>query len=284
MRNLITNGLKRLVRTDVRYARGDRHARILTVATVKGGVGKTTTSVNLACGLAQLENLRVLLIDLDPQGHCSTSLSASVSAQKTAIPLGDVLTRDDDIEALDAALPSGIPRLDIAPADARLAEAEAQIGQKIGREYLLRDALRITRSHYDYIIIDCPPNQGNLTLNALLAADKVLIPCDLSPLSVQGADTMLGTVLTINERLRQPLDILGVVLTRVDGRNSSMNQTMRSQIDDAWGGLLLTTQIGINTQLAKAQLAGQNIFEFAPESRGAQHYAQLTREVVEAWT
>lgn len=280
MRNLITNGLRKLVKSEQRYPHGDRHATIVSVATVKGGVGKTTTSVNLAAGLARFGNKRVLLVDLDAQGHCTTSLSATVPPRGAKSSLSEVLLSDDDLELLDVAVPSGIKGLDITPADSGLGEAEGRISQKIGKEMLLKDALRITRTHYDVILIDCPPNKGNLTLNALLASDYVLVPTDLSPLSVQGADELLGTVMTVNDRLGHDLGLLGVVLTRVDARNVNMNETMLEQIRGAWGDLLLDTQIGVNTQLAKAQLEGRPIFEFAANSRGAEHYEALAHEVL----
>jgi chromosome partitioning protein len=279
MRNLITNGLKRLVKTEEKYPRGDRHAKILAVATVKGGVGKTTTAVNLAAGLAKFEGAKVLLIDLDAQGHCTTSLSARLSTSVRKKPVSEILLSDDPLELLDARTSAGIDNLDLTPADPGLAEAEGRIAQKIGKESLLRDALKITRTHYDYIVIDSPPNKGNLTLNALVAADKVLIPTDLSALSVQGADELIGTVVTVNERLGHNLGVLGVVLTRVDGRTQSINEQILGQIEEAWKDLLLDTRIGINTALAKAQLEGQAIYEFAPDSRGAEHYEALVREV-----
>ncbi len=130
------------------------------------------------------------------------------------------------------------------------------------------------------IIIDCPPNKGNLTLNALLASDRVLIPTDLSPLSVQGADELIDTVLTVRERLGHDIDVLGVVLTRVDGRTVTINDEVRQTIDEAWGDLVLEQHIGINTRLAQAQLEGEPIFQHAPKSRGARHYRKLATEVL----
>ena len=281
MRNLITNGLKRLVKSEAKYPRGDRHADVIAVATVKGGVGKTTTAVNLAAGLAKFEDAKVLLVDLDAQGHCTTSLSSRMPTSVEKTPVSEILLSDDKVEMLDAVVPAGIKNLDITPADAGLAEADGRISQKIGKEALLRDALKITRTHYDYIIIDCPPNKGNLTVNGLVAADQVLVPTDLSPLSVQGADELIGTVVTVNDRLGSDLELLGVVLTRVDGRTKSINDEVFDQIKDAWADLLLETRIGINTALAKAQLEGKPIFEYDDRSRGAEHYEALTREVAE---
>lgn len=279
MRQLISHGLKRLARPDTRYARGDRHAKILAVATVKGGVGKTTTSVNLAAGLARFRAAKVLLIDLDAQGHCTTSLSAHVPGTPPKSPISAVLLSNQRAQVLDAVTSTSLDRLDLTTADPTLAEAEGRLGQKIGKELLLRDALSITRSHYDYIIIDCPPNQGNLTLNALLAANKVLIPTDLSPLAIQGADELLGTVVTVNDRLHHPLEVAGILLTRVDARNQTMNAALRREIHGAWGDLMLPTEISINAKLSQAQHAGSPIFDFAPTSRGARNYEALTSEI-----
>lgn len=281
MRKLISHGLKRLVKPETTYPSGDRDARVIAVATVKGGVGKTTTAVNLSAALARLHGARVLLIDLDAQGHCSASLAAHMPAGAQRTPVSDILLADKRLEVLDSAQPSGLPNLDLTPADPGLAEAEGRLSQKIGKERLLRDALNITRSHYDYIIIDCPPNKGNLTVNGLVAADRVLIPTDLSALSVQGADELIGTVVTVNDRLSADLDILGVVLTRVDGRTRSVNDEILAQIEDAWADVLLGTRIGINSAIAHAQIEGKTIFEFDPRSRGAAHYEALASEVVE---
>lgn len=284
MRNLISNGIKSLVDSGPEYKEGRRPGRIVSIATVKGGVGKTTTAVNLACGLATLEEERVLLVDLDAQGHCSSSLSAYDIETRRGEPLSDVLLDDEGLEVLESATAAGIPNLDVTPADPRLSEAEGRIAQKIGKETRLRDALETTRTHYDWVIVDCPPNKGTLTLNGLVAADQILVPTDLSPLAVQGADELLGTVATVDRRLEDELDILGVLLTRVDGRTSSINDDVLDTIEEAWGELVLDAEIRINTQLEKAQAAGEPVFEYAPDSRGAEDYEALTREVRSAFT
>lgn len=280
MRNLITTGLKKLVRSESRYPRGDRNATIIAIATVKGGVGKTTTAVNTAAAIASNHGKKVLLIDLDAQGHCTTSLASIVDRDREALPVHKILLSEERLDVLDAAVPTSIEGLDITLADPGLADAEGRISQKIGKELLLRDALQAARTHYDLILIDCPPNKGNLTLNALLAADQVLIPTDLSPLSVQGADELIETVLTVRDRLQHPLEVLGIVLTRVDGRTVKINQEIRSAIEEAWGALLFQEHIGINTRLAQAQMAGEPIFLHAPESRGAAHYEKFAAEML----
>ena len=284
MRDLITSGFRKLVNSEEQYPLGDRRARVVSIATVKGGVGKTTTAVNLASAIADGHNRRVLLIDLDAQGHCSTSLDAVIDDDRVGddiVALSDVLLSDEELEILDAAVETDVDGLSITPADPGLADAEGRISQEIGKEMLLRDALNATRTHYDLILIDCPPNKGDLTLNALVASDDVLIPTDLSPLAVQGADELLDTVLKVRRRLEHELEILGVVLTRVDGRTVTINEEVRETIDDAWGELVLEQHIGINTRLSQAQMAGEPIFEHAPDSRGARHYSSLADEVLE---
>jgi chromosome partitioning protein len=253
---------------------------VISVAAQKGGVGKTTTSVNLASALARNHGLKVLLMDVDPQGHVYTAMKKQVHAGGGA--LSSVLTDErGGREVMEIVAETMVEGLDVTPCDPRLAGAEDLLGTRIGKEFLLRDALQITRTHYDIILIDCPPNLGNLTLNALVASDLVLIPCDPSPLAVNGVDALIGTVSTIANRLNPNIDILGLLLTRVDGRNTKLNDTVTGQLEAAYGEVMMDVNIGINSSLSQAQMAGLDIFEFDPRSRGAIQYEALANNVNE---
>ena len=276
MRNLLKSGLKRLVSASVPTRPiGDKHAQIIAVAAQKGGVGKTTTSVSLASALARFHGKRVLLVDLDPQGHVTTALKSQVR------PGGGLLSRvlTDDragLEVMDVVTSTDIEGLDVTPFDPRLAEAEDLLSTRIGKEFILRDALKVTRSHYDVIVLDCPPNQGNLALNGLCAADDVLIPCDPSPLALKGVEALVQTIAAVATRLNPDIDVLGVLLTRVDGRNRSLNDAIERDISESFGDAMLPVRIGINSSLAKAQIEGLDIFAYDADSRGAQQYRALS--------
>ena len=281
MRNLLKAGLRRFVAPDATHAIGDHHATIIAVSVQKGGVGKTTTTVNLATALARHHGKRVLLIDLDPQGHVTTSLAGMVRTGGGA--LSQVLTDEQSQdEVLHIATTTAIANLDVTPFDPNLAHAEDIMTSRMGKEFLLRDALRVTRTHYDIILIDCPPNLGNLTLNGLCAADQVLIPCDPSPLAVKGVKAVVQTIARIAGRLNPEIDVLGILMTRVDGRNKKLNETVTQDIEASFGDVLLPVHIGIDTQLAKAQVQGQDIFGFAPQSRAAGQYRELAETVLKA--
>ena len=277
MRNLLREGLKRFTAPESKRARGQKNATIVAIAAQKGGVGKTTTAVNLGAALAREQGLHVLVIDLDAQGHVERSLGNMV--QPGGKPISSVLEDEKGGELLDVLTTTSIPHLDITRADPRLRETENLLTARIGKEQILKETLDITRTYYDVILIDCPPNLGNLTVNALVAADKMLIPCDPTPLAMQGVVSLLHASATISDRLNPELEILGVVVTRHDGRNQSLNEQILSEMEEAWGEAIFDTKIGINTSLAKAQAAGEDIFSHAPKSRGAKDYSALAQEV-----
>lgn len=278
MRSLLKQGLKRLKTQKPDRPKGDRDAIVIAIAARKGGVGKTTTSVNLAAALARFHEKKTLLIDLDPQNHVGRSLATQVSASNAGMP--GFFAEGFDGDLVDLCVASDAANLDVVPAAPGLGDVEQLLTARLGKEFILREGLEVARTHYDFILIDCPPNVGNLTLNALVATDLVLIPCDLSPLAVDGVHSLVETIAQLSDRLNPSIDVLGVLVTRFDGRTVSMNDAVVGALREAYGDVVIPDFIGINTDLAKAQMAGKNIFDFAPKSRGAKHHQDLAEFVI----
>jgi chromosome partitioning protein len=280
MKNLLKESLKKFVDRGDERERGSKNAKVLAVAAQKGGVGKTTTVVNLAAALAEDHGWKTLIIDLDPQGHVERSLQELVTRRGGRI--SSILeSEDEDREVMDAVSRTKVPNLDITTGDSRLRETENLLTTRMGKEFVLQEAIEVTKTWYDLILIDCPPNLGNLTINGLTAASHVLIPCDPKPLAVQGVDALIRTCATVSDRLNPDIDILGVVVTRYDGRNSKMNKKVLADLEENYGDAIFKSRIGVNTALSKAQDAGTTIFAFDAKSRGADDYRKLANEVIE---
>jgi chromosome partitioning protein len=277
MKNLFRQGLKVFTPGPDRKPRGDRKARVISVASLKGGVGKTTTSVNLASALARFHQQRVLLIDLDPQGHVGTSLRGQIL--QGGGRMSELLASDEHGHVMDIATDTSVPGLRVTTADAGLNEAENLLSAKIGKEMILRDALEVTRTWFDLIVIDCPPNLGNLTVNALVASDCLLVPCDMSPLAVQGLESLLKHAQLVGARLNPTLDLLGIVITRFDTRTPSLNEQVLGKLEASFGEAILPVRVGVSTSLSRAQHEGTDIFEHDDKSRGALHYREVAAEV-----
>lgn len=277
--SLLAERLKELVTVE-RHHPGKKQAQIIAICSQKGGVGKTTTAVNLGSALASFHNKRVMVCDVDPQGHVEKSLGALIPEGLEYTPLSSILLeRRGDL--LDGIIRTEMDRFYLTPGDKNLVEAENTIAAKIGKEFILQTALRTAKTHYDYILIDCPPSMGNLTVNALVAANEVLIPCEMSVLAFEGVGDLIDTLAMINERLNPNLDILGVLFTRVDGRNVQMNELIMKNIKKYFNGQVFNTKIAVNTALNKAQLDGRPIFEFDGSSTGAANYAALAKEILQ---
>jgi chromosome partitioning protein len=250
--------------------------RVLAVTAHKGGVGKTTTSVNLAAALVRHLGLKVLLVDLDPQGHVSGSLHAMVNG--TGSPLSRVFG-GESVTLLDAVSPTQLPGFDVTGWDPQLQQAELKLGSRPGFETLLRQALGPARARYDVIVLDCAPNLGPLTLNALVAADLVLIPCDMSPLAIRGVDSIVQAVHNASEVHNPGLDIAGIVMTRVDSRSHALNQSILATLHAHHGTMILDTQIPILSAYVRAQQAGLDIFGAEPRGKAAEAYLRLAEEL-----
>ena len=279
LRSMLTSKLKRFVPgSGPALERGHKHARVIAVAASKGGVGKTTTAVSLAAGLAQFGGKRVLLVDLDSQGHVATSFKSTVPTELPTVT--QVLLGQNGKELMQAAYSTSVEGLFLTPSDKSLNDTESLLSTKIGKEFILRGAIDVTRSHYDFIVFDCPPNLGNLTLNALLAAEHLIVPSDLTVLSLEGVGDILQTTETIAARLGHRINVLGVLKTRVDRRNKALNETMEQSMHDMFGSLVFDTEIPVGTAAPRAQLEGKTVYDFDKVSKVAIAYETFVGEVL----
>lgn len=249
--------------------------KIIAVANQKGGVAKTTTSVNLSACLAALEK-KVLIIDIDPQGNASSGLG--VEKDKVDHCIYDVLINEATINSV--VLPSEIVGLDVAPATIQLAGAEIELVTAISRETKLKKALAKVKDKYDYIIIDCPPSLGLLTLNALTAADSILIPIQCEYYALEGLGQLMNTISLVQKHLNRDLEIEGVLLTMFDARTNLSIQVV-DEVKNHFKSKVYRTIIPRNVRLSEAPSHGKPIITYDPKSRGAEVYQELAKEVIE---
>lgn len=245
---------------------------VVAVANQKGGVGKSTTAINLSAGLA-LQGDRVLMVDLDPQGNATSGLGVDRSA--IGMSVYDVLLKSADIE--DAVEPTSIRDLYVVPATIDLAGAEIELVSVFSREQRLRTALEKVGDQYDFVIIDCPPSLGLLTVNAMAAADELLIPIQCEYYALEGLSQLLGNVDMVKSNLNRELEVGGVVLTMYDGR-TNLAKDVSQQVRDHFGEVAYRTLIPRSVRLSEAPSFGEPIETFDPMSRGGIAYRQLTRE------
>jgi len=248
--------------------------RIIAVVNQKGGVGKTTTAINVAAGLALAEK-KTLLIDLDPQGNATTGLG--ISKKEVAHTIYHVLL--EGVPIAQAIRPTDLKLLSIIPSDIDLVGAEIELVTSDDRERRLKHALGSISSQYDYIVIDCPPSLSLLTLNALAAADSALVPLQCEYYAMEGLAHILRTITLVRERLNAGLKVEGIVLTMYDGRTSLAAQ-VKAEVQQHLGGQVLTTIIPRNIRLTEAPSHGKPIMLYDLRSSGATAYLELTKEVL----
>jgi len=248
--------------------------QIVAVANQKGGVGKTTTAINLATGLAAVGK-RVCVIDLDPQGNASTGLG--ISEELRTVTSYDLLL--GTAQAAAAMVPTRIPGLTVIPASVDLSGAEIELVSVESREYLLREAVRGGLADLDYVLIDCPPGLGMLSLNALVAAHAVLVPLQCEFLALEGLSHLLKTIERIRRALNPELEILGIVLTMFDRRNI-LSKSVASDVRAYFGDQVYDTVIPRNVRVSEAPSHGLPVLLYDHQCTGAQAYIRLAREIL----
>jgi len=249
--------------------------KIIAIANQKGGVGKTTTAINLGASLAA-NDLKVLVVDTDPQGNSTTGLG--VAKQAGMRTLYDALLGDAELAAV--VVPTGFDGLDLVPADKNLVGANLELVDVDRREFRLADRLVSLRPRYDYILLDCPPALDLLTLNALIAADSVLIPIQCEFFALEGISELMDTIDRVREAFGHPLAIEGILLTMYDDR-TNLTRQVAEDLREFFGDEVFRTVIPRSIRLAEAPSHGQPIIVYDIRSRGAEAYIKLAKEILE---
>ncbi len=248
-------------------------SKIIAVTNQKGGVGKTTTAINVAAGLAS-KNCNVLLIDLDPQGNATSGLG--VPKLENQITTYDILCKDAPID--QAIQQTHVAQLYVIAANNDLAAAELDLAQMPQREFRLQQLL--LNNTFDYIIIDCPPSLGMLTINALTAASHVLIPVQAEYYALEGLSQLLSTVQAVRSSTNPSIDLLGIAVTMFDKRNS-LSEQVQKELQEYFGDKLFKTEVPRNVRLAEAPSYGRTIYDHDRWSKGSRAYKGLVKEIIE---
>jgi chromosome partitioning protein len=254
------------------------HARVISMCNQKGGVGKTTTTINLGASLAEFGR-KVLLVDFDPQGSLSVGLGLNPHQMELSIYN---LLMQRDITLDDVVVPTGVPGMDLLPSNIDLSAAEVQLVHEVAREQTLARVLAPAIEKYDVILIDCQPSLGLLTVNALTASDSVIVPLECEYFALRGVALLKITIDKVRERLNPKLRIDGVLGTMFDGRTLHGREVMERLVE-AWGDTVFHTVIRRTVKFSDSTVAGEPITSYATASAGAESYRQLAKEVLARW-
>jgi len=254
------------------------NARVISMVNQKGGVGKTTTTINLGASLAEY-GYRVLLVDFDPQGSLSVGLGLNPHQMERTVYN---LLMQRDVSVGEVVVPSGVPGMDLLPSNIDLSAAEVQLVHEVAREQTLQRVLAPALATYDVILVDCQPSLGLLTVNALTASDSVIVPLECEYFALRGVALLKTTIDKVRERLNPKLEIDGVLGTMFDGRTLHGREVMERLVE-AWGDTVFHTVIRRTVKFSDSTVAGEPITSYAGDSAGADSYRQLAREVVTRW-